>query len=1208
MKDFKKLWAGIGAIAVGLLITIQVTIAMYSGLADVIKNPFSIAVPSGITMLQTGNSLRQAFIKLAGNNSNVKHVVWNAAKPADGVTTSEIQTDDSAKKVLAYYDDNTIYVYSDAWTDWSPDDGSEAPVYMNPDSSRMFGRGADSGGSSLNNVESIANFNELNASKVKTLAYMFYECNGASSSLDIDFSGWDLSCCTDVSCMFTDCTNVKTIKANFGDSFKNVQNMNGMFSNCAYVTSIEGIDDWNTSSLTSANDIFQDCRKLKSMDLSGWDVSKLTTLECMFRNCNSLTSIGNISKWDVSNVTNMEKTFEACNSLTSINLSNWNTSKVTKMDYMFSGCGSLQTVNLDNWDLTACKDIGLMFCYAGASGTSIDLSSWKNVGSNVSLDAHDMFQNARFGEINLNGWNMSKTTDVSGMFAGPEYYARSTVSPLAKVGVSDWDMSSVNYMDNMFQYAGISGLDLNSWKNVGSKTSLRTTSMFDGCSNLVSVDLSTWDCSQLTSTEAMFRNCTLLTSFDTSTIKNWNTENLTNTSSMFSGCSALTKLDLSNLNVSKVTNMSRMFEDSMRHMPGNIINLTKWNTSAVTNMSGMFCGSNVERIYVSDSFTVDNVTSDSNMFGYQYSGYCLYLVGCNGTVWNKNHRDKSYAHIDNSPSDPGYFWKAKDENTAVLMTGANFNSAIVALAGGASNIKSISFVSSKPDTTTYTSSTSVASKGNIDAYYNPTDESIAIYCPDAGHTYYVNADSSNMFNGLNDITSIDFDKYFDTDTVTNMASMFSGCSALTSIDLSTFDTSAVADMSSMFKDCSSLSLLNLNNFNTSAVTTMANMFDGCSNIKLIYVSDEFNTDNLGDSDETTMFLGCTSIVGGNGTVYDASNVGKAYAVIDSTSKPGYFTLYDPNFLLYTFTLNNDDTVTLSKYSGSTEEVNIPSKVPVGLDYVDSNGNSLDDKIISKIGSNAFDGNKSLAKVNLSENLTSIGSEAFKNCTKLTTINFSSEKNLTAIDRNAFYSCNSLTSISLPEGLTSLGSGVFGDCTKLRTVNIPATLGNSLTSCNYNDPFRGCSSLSNVTFGSDIKYIPNNLFAQSGLQEITIPDTVTKIGSEAFKNCIKLTTITILNDNLFAIDNNAFDGDSKLTTIYCNATSSQHKSGENGYAPSIYKGCTSLVAGTVSYNSSNISSVYSTTYENGGYFTPITSSAKKATLTFDTDGGAISFDD
>ena len=118
--------------------------------------------------------------------------------------------------------------------------------------------------------------------------------------------------------------------------------------------------------------------------------------------------------------------------------------------------------------------------------------------------------------------------------------------------------------------------------------------------------------------------------------------------------------------------------------------------------------------------------------------------------------------------------------------------------------------------------------------------------------------------------------------------MFSGCSALISLDLSGLNTSKVKYMNDMFSGCKSLTTLDLSGLNTSQVTDMSYMFNGCSSLKTIFVSRLFTTAEVGSSDR--MFDGCCLLVGGAGTAYDSSFVDSARARIDGGSDdPGYFT-------------------------------------------------------------------------------------------------------------------------------------------------------------------------------------------------------------------------------------------------------------------------------------------------------------------------------
>ncbi len=127
----------------------------------------------------------------------------------------------------------------------------------------------------------------------------------------------------------------------------------------------------------------------------------------------------------------------------------------------------------------------------------------------------------------------------------------------------------------------------------------------------------------------------------------------------------------------------------------------------------------------------------------------------------------------------------------------------------------------------------------------------------------------------------------DTSNVTKMISMFLNCSSLTNLDLSNFDTSSVTDMRSIFNGCSSLTNLDLSNFDTSNVTNMMSMFSNCTQLRTIFVNSQWTT----NGSTAMMFNGCTSLVGGAGTVYNASYIYATYAHIDEgETNPGYLTV------------------------------------------------------------------------------------------------------------------------------------------------------------------------------------------------------------------------------------------------------------------------------------------------------------------------------
>ena len=116
-------------------------------------------------------------------------------------------------------------------------------------------------------------------------------------------------------------------------------------------------------------------------------------------------------------------------------------------------------------------------------------------------------------------------------------------------------------------------------------------------------------------------------------------------------------------------------------------------------------------------------------------------------------------------------------------------------------------------------------------------------------------DASFMFSGCTNLTSIDLSN-FDTSRISNMYGMFYNCKKLKNLDLSRFNTRSVRYMSSMFWGCGSLESLDLKSFDTSNVTKMDAMFGCCMSLTSLDVS-SFDTRNV--SDMSSMFCWCGSL-------------------------------------------------------------------------------------------------------------------------------------------------------------------------------------------------------------------------------------------------------------------------------------------------------------------------------------------------------------
>ena len=321
----------------------------------------------------------------------------------------------------------------------------------------------------------------------------------------------------------------------------------------------------------------------------------------MFYHINSLNNIDGLESFDVSNVKKLSFTLSntAIDTLSSIK--KWNVSSVEDMSGLFFDDINIKSLEgIEGWDISNVINMSEMF--SGERNKQMQIESLNE----------------------LRKWNTSKLENMSSMFA-----CNTKLETLE--GLENWDTSNIKNMRRLFDY------------NLNLKDALA---------------IKNWNTSNVTNLECMFQHTYKLEKID---VSNWNTSNVIYMNHLFGAgyISLISNLKeikgIENWDTSNVISMESMFVHQVNLEE---LNLSGWDTSNVKNMKYMFSGTNLKRIYVSEKFNTRNVTNSTEMFARAsyYSGLSETptLVGGNGTNWNENYIDKTYARID-TEENPGYF-------------------------------------------------------------------------------------------------------------------------------------------------------------------------------------------------------------------------------------------------------------------------------------------------------------------------------------------------------------------------------------------------------------------------------------------------------------------------------------------------------------------------------------------------------------------------
>ena len=383
--------------------------------------------------------------------------------------------------------------------------------------------------------------------------------------------------------------------------------------------------------------------------------------------------------------------------------------------------------------------------------------------------------------------------------------------------------------------------------------------------NILDLDLSNFDTSQVTNMSSMFRGMSNLTTLN---LSNFDTSQVTNMDSMLASVSNLTTIDLSSFDTSKVTDISAMFYDLSNLIT---LNLSNFDTSRVTNMQDMFYGMrNLTTIDLS-SFDTSKVTRMRAMF------YGMR----NLTTLNLSSFDTSKV------TDMSLMFYNMSSLTTLNLS--NFDTSQV--------INMYSMFDSVSNLTTLDLSNFDTSKvTNMSSMFNNMTNLTSLNVSSFNTENVENM--SGMFSQAQKIEHLDL-SHFRTDKVTNMGSMFYQMSALKTINLSHFNTANVTDMSSMFSMDDNLTELDLSSFTTPKVENFGYMFASFTTdnrLTRIYTSGDWDTSRaiaagISAPRNVLIFANRVNLVGNNGwTSATPNNVGLEALRIDRPGAPGYFTL------------------------------------------------------------------------------------------------------------------------------------------------------------------------------------------------------------------------------------------------------------------------------------------------------------------------------
>ncbi len=481
----------------------------------------------------------------------------------------------------------------------------------------------------------------------------------------------------------------------------------------------------------------------------------------------------------------------------------------------------------------------------------------------------------------------------------------------------------------------------------------------------------------------------------------------------------------------------------------------------------------------------------------------------------------------------------------------------------------------------------------------------------------------HAFADCSNLTAVTFKEQADSKLTTIDTSAFEGCSLM---KLSKLPEGLTTINASAFKDCKKISLTDLP---TGLITIGNAAFENCTMlrigklpaitalgmaafkncVKLSFLS--VDTSNLAEINATA-FEGCTglsSVQINGGEKKQTTIADGAFATCNSLKWldiENVKSIGKNAFAKLPFSaleINQVDTIGESAFAGCDKLENpvIQNVKTIGASAFAGSGAQTDDNkvlldSIQNVGSRAFEGcqftsadirdlekvttytdpetkieyspfaKSSIKKVEFSdETKNTVCTKAFKNVTSLQSVELAycfTYGNISTIDASAFEGCVNLTDINLSDKLTTINGLAFYN-TGLTEITVPASLTKITTASAAGKnvgPFAG-GVLRKVTFADGVtKSLQGMFMGTTSLEEVVLPKSLKTIDQNAFKDCSSLKKLSVgksggenVLDTVETINAGAFNGCSSLETLTLKNVAKIDSSDTNR----TFGGCTSL---------------------------------------------------